>query len=340
MAKYKIIDNDSDTYVVSKLDGKKYTRITHKHAKKHGMELSEYMDKFNLSKIDLISKQIHSKLGFTKKKAIEMYGEQHGLIKWNEYCRKQAETNTFEYKKEKYGMTESEFKQYNLSRSVTLENLIKRHGKQLGTKKWKDYCEAQAYSGCSIEYFKEKYGDVEGEEFYKNLCKRKAITLENMISIYGVDEGTKRYNSKMENTKSFFSSMSQDLFFEIAKNFNGNEIYYANINGGKEYGVYDSKQKKYYFYDYVDITLKRCIEFNGDVFHANPEMFTSTDTPNFYYKELTSEKIWEADKRKIDCLYEERGIDTFVVWERDYNSNKQDVIDRCIKFLKYGNANS
>jgi len=82
---------------------------------------------------------------------IRRYGEEEGRKKYKEYCERQAYTNSLEYKKEKYGWSEEEFKKYNQSRAVTLENLIKRYGEEEGRKRWQEYVEKQKNSFIKIK---------------------------------------------------------------------------------------------------------------------------------------------------------------------------------------------
>ena len=60
-----------------------------------------------------IAKKSNEKYAWTKEKAIKKYGEVDGLKKWEEYCKKQAISNTFEYKQNKYGWTKDQFDEYN-----------------------------------------------------------------------------------------------------------------------------------------------------------------------------------------------------------------------------------
>lgn len=53
--------------------------------------------------------------GVTITKLKLKYGDNEGEVRWKAYCKKQSETNSLEYKSAKYGMTESEFTEYNLS---------------------------------------------------------------------------------------------------------------------------------------------------------------------------------------------------------------------------------
>ena len=76
---------------------------------------------------------------FTKYTCFLKNGKEKGLEKWNNYCNFQAEKNTKSYKMKHKGMTSEEIDEYNKSRAVTKENLIKKHGEDEGLKIWKRY---------------------------------------------------------------------------------------------------------------------------------------------------------------------------------------------------------
>ena len=332
MNKVIINEADPDTYIVSKLNGKKMTRITWKHLKPFGHTTESYCEKFGLTRQDIVCKKLREKLSWTKKACISMYGREDGEKRWKAYCDKQAKTNTFEYKKTKYGMTEDEYREFNLSRACTKENFVKRHGEVIGIKKWEAYCLLQAHAGTSVEYFKEKYGDKHGQEVYDDICRRKSNTLETFIERYGKTEGLKRHQSYMDNKVAFHSEMSQKLFREISAISDClSGVYYATHQ--KEYSVYDATCSKIHFYDYVDTGRGRCIEFHGDCFHGNPGMYKSTDTPNPFVRNLTVKEMWELDEIKKDCIIRERGYRFLAVWESDWVNNRKLVIEQCKKFL-------
>lgn len=333
MKKFAIDSNNPATYVVSKLNGQKYIRITGKHTRRFGMSIDDYCRTFKVNRRMLVCDDLRRSLSWTKLRAIEMYGEIEGVKRWDEYCRKQAESNTFQYKREKHGMTIDEFKNYNKLRACTLDNFIKRYGEIDGRLKWQNYCSHQAYAGCSVDYFIEKFGDDVGRSVWRDICDRKANSLDNFIRRYGVGEGTKRYNSYTEDRHIFFSKKSQELF-KIIDNNNTRTFYATKERAGGEYSVYDDIQNKIYFYDFVDVDLKKCIEFNGDYFHGNPSIFSLDDCPNPYIKTLTCGSIWKYDREKLDCIQRLRGFKTMVVWESDYDANKQQIISDCLYFLK------
>ena len=66
------------------------------------------------------------------------------------------------------------------------------------------------------------------------------------------------------------------------------------------------------FYDFVIPCKKICIEYNGDVFHANPKLYASEDHPNPYNKSITAKEIWEHDRIKINNIMD-RGYRVIVV---------------------------
>ena len=70
--------------------------------------------------------------------------------------------------------------------------------------------------------------------------------------------------------------------------------------------------------DFYIKELKIAIEFNGNLFHANPKYFKKNDNPNFHCPELTAEQIWEKDQQRYKTLEEEHGIKTIILWESDY----------------------
>ena len=73
------------------------------------------------------------------------------------------------------------------------------------------------------------------------------------------------------------------------------------------------------FYDFTDHTNKIIIEYNGDLFHGNPEKFKPTDCCNPFTKSVTASEMWNRDAIK-QSFAREKGYTVFVVWE-----SKKDV---------------
>jgi hypothetical protein len=240
-----------------------------------------------------VFEQSRQKYAMTKEHMIEKYGEGAGLEKWNKYCKRQAETNTYEYKRKKYGMSKSDFRKYNASRSSTLDNFIKRYGEEIGTQKWDEYCKRQSYTK-SKEYIIKTHGEAEYERIQKDRIKGSIKSIRNQY-------------------RNDYSAISQKFFNELDTLLNGKyETYYKTKN--EEYCI--SAQYNFYFIDYYIKDLKIAIEFNGDYWHANPKSYDK----NFTIKQcnITAEEIWERDSSRYKVLEEEFGIKTYVIWESEY----------------------
>ncbi len=266
--------------------------------------------------------------GVNKEKLLLRYGEEEGLKRWNHYCSKQAETNTFAYKHKKYGITKKEFEEYNASRAVTLNNMIKRYGEEEGLKRWNEYCKKQSYVGVSKEYFIEKYGEEKGIKKYKEVCKSHCLTLVNFQSKWGKDLGIKKFNDCYSNLNNGYSKISQELFNSITPIENKGETFYATNN--KEKYFHHIPTNTYGFIDYC--YKNKVIEFYGDYWHANPEIYKKDDLIKMNNKKMIASDKWILDKKRIDAL-KELGYDVKIIWERDYLKNKEQIIQECKQFL-------
>lgn len=271
----------------------------------------------------------------TEKAMYFYYGPAEGKIRWEKYCKLQSTTNTFEYKKKKYKWNKEQFILYNKSRSVTLDNLETRYGKELGKKKFDSYCLKQKDAGCSLKYFKKKYGSRQGLLEYKSVNKRKGLTLDNLQIKYGKELGKKKFDLYWSSNRRPFgySKISQELFWSINNKIKGKKykIYFAELN--KEFGIYDKKHKKYNFFDFVIPKIKYAIEYNGDHYHGNPKIYK----PNGYLKgrgctKIKAKEKWKEDKYKINLL-KKQGYDILIVWDSFYRKNKNLVVERIVERL-------
>ena len=331
--KYIIDENNPSTYVTCEICKNKFLRITTSHLKhKHKITPKEYIEKFNISKDSYISEVVRNGSAITHKKMVELYGEDEGLIRWDTYRKKQAESNTYEYKKKKYNWTKKEFNDYNEKRSVTLKNLIERWGKIKGTEKWESYIEKQRYAGCKLEYFQEKYGEIDGQVFYKNLNEKKKQNIQNFIKKYGKVEGMKKYeeyNRKRLESKGY-SKISQKLFWNICKNLEEvDNIYFKEKN--YEYLFWLNGNKNVIFVDFYNMNNNKIIEFYGDYWHMSPDIYEETCINTITNR--SAKEIREYDKKRIFDLKTHYGCDTLIIWEKEYIENPKNVIKRCLEFL-------
>jgi len=316
------------------------------HIKKHKISSQEYYEKYYVKgKCEICGYNEVKFLGLNKgfrkfckkccygltlEKCIIRHGKEKGEKIWKDYCKKQSISNTFEYKNKKYGMTIEDFNNYNKSRAVTLENLIKRHGKEKGEKIWKDYCHKQSINGSSLNYFIEKFGEKQGNIIWQNINKNKVNSLENFKKRYGQQEGILKFEEYMSNKKmKSYSKISQELFWNIYENLTFKEnIYFYELN--KEFGKLNIKNGEYYYYDFVDLSNKKIIEFNGNVFHVK-NIKESKDWKN-PFSNISAKECYIKDKRK-EKFIKNLGFKILYIWEDDYKLNKQKILLKCLNFL-------
>ena len=242
----------------------------------------------------------------TKEKMIKKYGITEGTERWNSYCKKQADSNKFEYKHEKHGMTYEEYDEYNKSRAVTLDNMIKRYGVQDGLFHWNQYVERQRYT-CTLEYFIEKYGDTIGTEKYNDFVEKRNTS----NRLFGP------------------SAISLEMFDKLIKNYKNNIVYYDE----NEYSVHTNKLCLYHV-DYYDKTLNIIIEFYGDFFHLNPKIYDA-DFIQFKHHEkaILAKNRWQHDKERIDDIQQTLNCKVIIVWESTYRYDKKGTINSLIQMI-------
>lgn len=328
-------------YIVNNIDYTEYswlerisvdgTKITEANMKKqYGNEIG--LQKWN----QYIERQ---RFHMSEEFCIQRYGEEEGKKRWKKYCDRQAYTCSFEYFAKTRGMTKEQFEQFNKSRAVTEENMIKRYGEEEGKKRWKKYCRTHCYINTE-EYFIDKYGIEEGKKKYKELNRLKSQNLELFINKYGEDMGIKLWLERTieKNVKHalFYSKISQELFIKLEEIYKDKfeKFYYGikNTNNG-EFHIYDEVNKRFYFYDFVIEDIKFAIEFNGDYWHANPNIYKPDELVNIRNKKLKACEIWEKDNYKNNKL-KELGYNLIIVWENDYRKNSYEVIERIKKEIE------
>jgi len=271
----------------------------------------------------LVDPELSKKTAVTLENFIKKYGEIEGESKWNTYKKKQAISNSFEYKKEKHGWTAEQFDSFNKSRSVTLENMIKKHGETEGIELWNQYCDRQKYTKTK-EYFISKYGEGNGLQKYLDVNRKKAephdpkmlaekleISIDQAVDII-VSRGTYKYTSLLEQE---FINLLEIKIGPI-----------DHTSTKLPFGKWIPSISKYVVYD---IKHKDCIiEFNGDYWHANPNIYHETDR----IRGVLASDIWRRDSLKINEV-KNLGYRTLTVWESDFIKNKEEIIEETAKWI-------
>jgi len=192
-------------------------------------------------------------------------------------------------------------------------------------------------------YMKDGSTEDQAKELLRD--RQSTFSLEKCIEKYGEEAGRKRWNKRQEQWLNTLDKKTNQEKAEI----NRKKIYKNGMSSNQEKQLLELlKQKsnldlqsqhiikridepnKHYAYDIV--FKDKIIEYNGDLWHANPNKYKSNDIPNFPGNKKTSKEIWERDLNK-KYLAEKSGYTVMVVWETEFKSDKQKVINECINFL-------
>jgi len=271
----------------------------------------------------IVDESLAKSTAVTLDNLINKYGNIEGQQRWDSYRKKQAETNSFEYKQTKHGWTRSEFDAYNSSRSQTLEKMIARHGEINGAAKWEQYCLRQAYTNTK-DYFVKKYGEINGTQKYLTVNQKKKIPhtpelLANQLSI-SIDDATQIIIGRQKN---FHVSLMELEFTKMLEEEIG-PLDHTSIKN--PYGKWSKLLGTYVVYD---IKHKNCIiEFNGNYWHANPKIYADSAIIRGY----TAIDIRTRDMLKLKTVMD-LGFSVLTVWEDEFKDSKVNTIKKVKEWI-------
>lgn len=182
----------------------------------------------------------------------------------------------------------------------------------------------------------EKYG----AENAAKINSSKGGTYDNYVSKYGKEEGEKRYAEWLDARSNIvcYSVKANEFFFGLDKFLKKNGIIKGKLDtvfqgkSNKEKHLICGKEG--YYLDYYIEKLKINVEYFGDYWHFNPNIYEST-----YYNDSlgkTAQEKWSIDKYRIDNIEKCHGIRTIVIWESDVDKNPQQVMDNILKVIQDG----
>lgn len=278
----------------------------------------------------------HSLYGY-----IEKYGKEKGEELYYSSLNKRRFSITLEGFIQNHGL-EKGTEMYNNRNKILMKDLntlIELYGPEEGKRKYDERCKKISHSS-TLEGFKERYGDEEGEAKFLSHAERSSHTFNNFISRYGENEGTKKWNEylmKLSNrTNEKCSKISLELFDFIKSRlidlgYNESDIFYGKRERSFFIDLLNSDKKVTVKPDFYLESNKKVIEFYGDYWHHNPWSLSESDDGESH------SKIWEWDELRIKSMYRSEYVDSvMVVWEKDYKENKQQVVEQLIKFLTDG----
>lgn len=322
--------NDINEKKISCLEcGKELHNLCGSHLKKHGMDAKSYKDKYGQDK------PVYSESWMSKQKR----GDDNHMTK-PEY--KKLFSDMFKGDKNPNSKSKTTEYERNSRSPHCIEFYQRTHPDKTDTERdvmlidFKSGID-RGVSNTTIEFYIERgFGEEESKKMLSD--RQNTVSLSSLQNKYGDIEGKIKYDERNEkwlkslhgngNLKSGYSEISQDLFRNVETRRPGN---YKFFTKNREMVVGSASL------DFVDLDTKKVIEFNGDIFHANPSIYKSTDNPNPFIKDKSSQFIWDRDYSRNEKI-ESLGYKIFIVWESDYKNNKEQIILDCINFLdSYGN---
>ncbi len=181
------------------------------------------------------------------------------------------------------------------------------------------------------------YSEKEAKEKLKE--RQTTFSKEKLIKKYGEQEGFKKWSERQEkwkakvfNDKQWLgggvSKISNELFEKIIKSAN---LDVKDCLYGVKNEKYISNKDLHYKFDFTYLPTKKIIEFHGDYWHCNPDLYEA----NYYHKikKMQAKEIWDYDKEKIE-LAKSYGYSVLVVWEADYYKNPEETANKCKHFIK------
>lgn len=195
----------------------------------------------------------------------------------------------------------------------------------------------------TLTYYTAKgYTKEEAEQLIVN--RQTTFSLDKCIEKHGEEAGKAIWQQRQDKWMAAMNSKTDE---EIAK-INKKKIYRNGMSSKQEKQLVEMIRNagvdietqhiikrqdiKNRYYSYDIFYNNKIIEYNGDIWHANPTKYKEGDVPKFPSNEKTSAEIWDKDKTKLETAAA-NGYSVLVIWESDFKSDKQKVIKECIDFL-------
>jgi len=91
-------------------------------------------------------------------------------------------------------------------------------------------------------------------------------------------------------------------------------------------------QKQYFKYDFVQSSLKKCIEYNGSRFHPHPDQKETETGWCLFHPKKTVQQARQYESKKYQALLD-RGFDILVIWDYEVKHDSGLLLNQCVEFL-------
>lgn len=286
----------------------------------HGISVGEYMKKFNLEKNDVFWDKylnfLSNKISGDKN-PVYNHGGKYSPFSENFVRYKNLDKDEMQHKIKSIKSKAKNNKQ-NEDDNTKVDYYLKRYTNDVEEAE-KMLSERQ--STFSLEKCIGKYGEIEGYKKWKARQDKWQSTINSKSS-----EELEQINKKKIPKINGYSRISQKLFwniYNVIKN-DFNEIYFATLDenkeldeSGKNYEYIVSKSDgKSALLDFYIKDINKVIEFDGDYWHGEKRGNQKRD-------EIRESSIIEMNP-DIKILH---------IKERDFNSDPENIIERCMEFI-------
>lgn len=271
-----------------------------------------------------------------KSNFIKRYGEIQGIKKYNQMTEKRKLKNKrciqywlnkfdgdFQKAKKHQGQFQSRGKQF----------YIKKYGQQIGVINFNKMCTDRS-KALKYHY---KHNPQTNKKISKTLLainkkltkqqrKDKHSIKRKYIKKHGQQYGLQKFYEIYQNRKSnFYSNISIKFIQQLLQQFD--EGYFDQVKYKNKQFFLRKNNKEIYFYDlYLRKNDKKIIiQFHGDFWHANPEIYKE----HYFHPIIkkTAKDIWKKDIIKQQLVLK-NNIKYYVVWQNEYNKNGKFIIDK------------
>ena len=190
-------------------------------------------------------------------------------------------------------------------------------------------------STASIDYWLNKGFPIE-EAKMKQSQRQSTFSIETCILKHGEIKGREIWKERQDKWQATLKSKPQEEIDRINRLKVGSK--YSISKAEKEIGEYLKKNNINFIsqfrsngkvYDFC-IENKIILEYNGDYWHCNPEIYT-----NMYKhtrKNKYAHEIWRNDQIRQNCV-KDAGYNFLVIWEKDYKENKEKTLEKLLEFI-------
>ncbi len=332
---------EGEDYIIDLWNGLPTTRIAGRWIKERhpGRTIDEYKNEF--PDAPLVCGKMSKRLSESTKSRMnrpEVKEYYSNLFKGDKNPNAKCNT-TEEYRKSISPFSKS-FKKYEGMTDEEKEKQIREYTQ----------CDRDDRNDNQVKYWIKK-GYSEEEAKQKVSERQRTFTLEKCIEKYGEEDGIKRYterqtkwSAKVEEqyrqglfskiphsqNSNIYSKFEKDIVDSIIESLDIdiNDIYCYKTSQFRLENTNEDCKNKIFSYD---LTIgNKIIEFNGDFWHMNPDMYDSDYVHP--YSNLSAEEKWEIDEIKLNCAFQ-NGYEVLTIWEQEYNENKEVTIQKCVEFL-------